>query len=223
MKRIIVFILAFALLASLLAVPCFAETRSDISAESSAAPTAEYTPETENAAEGEISGESDTPFTQAIVDFITENYTGSSLIALAISVVTYIFYAIKSGKRLNGSITKFNNNAVAIAQSSKDNISDVTSFKGAIESLLKKYEVSEEEKRKIEEEKKQLADALTSVSKFLNASKLATIEMSNEVAELLVLANIPNALKDEILSRHNAAVQAISAAEGDGEDDGIKA
>ncbi|MBQ8289318.1 MAG: hypothetical protein IJY01_00400 [Clostridia bacterium] len=216
MKKIIVFILALTLIASLLTIPSLALSSPDLSNEVGAVSPTDSTPENENATEGEISGESDIPFTQKIVNFITDNYTGSSLIALAVTVVTYLFYAIKSGKKLTGTITKLNNNSVNIAQTSTANINDVTAFKGQIQALLARFEKTEEEKANLEE-------MLSNVTKFINASKLATIEMSNEVAELLVLANIPNAVKDEILARHNAAVKAINAAEGGNSDDGQKA
>jgi hypothetical protein len=39
------------------------------------------------------------------------------------------------------------------------------------------------------------------------------MELANEVAELLVLANIPNSKKEELYSRHLAAVGAIAEAE----------
>ena len=48
---------------------------------------------------------------------------------------------------------------------------------------------------------------------YIKASKLANVELANELAELLVLANIPNSKKDELYSRHIAAVAAISDAE----------
>ena len=44
-------------------------------------------------------------------------------------------------------------------------------------------------------------------------SVLANVELANEVAELLVLANIPNSKKEELYSRHLAAVGAIAEAE----------
>lgn len=216
MKKIIVFILALALIASLLTVPSLALSSPDLANEVEAVSPTDNTPEDETATEGENSGESDIPFTQKIVNFITENYTGSSLIALAVTVVTYLFYAIKSGKKLTGTITKLNNNSVTIAQTSAAKVNDVTAFKTQIQELLTRFE-------KTEEEKANLQEVLSNVTKFINASKLATIEMSNEVAELLVLANIPNAVKDDILARHNAAVKAIGAAEGGNSDDGIKA
>ena len=71
-----------------------------------------------------------------------------------------------------------------------------------------------DEIRGSEEEKKALLNALTKVESYLSNAKLATIEMSNEVAELLCLSNIPNSKKEELYARHVNAVHKIEAAEG---------
>ena len=60
----------------------------------------------------------------------------------------------------------------------------------------------------------------------LKVAKLANTELANEVAELLVLANIPNSKKDELYARHRAAVALIDAASTENEvenDDGEEA
>ena len=59
----------------------------------------------------------------------------------------------------------------------------------------------------------------------METSKAANIELSNEVAELLVLANIPNSKKEELYSRHRAVVDAITTTEVSevNEDDGAEA
>ena len=71
-----------------------------------------------------------------------------------------------------------------------------------------------EEFRKTEEDKLRLEDVVGRVETFLKAAKLATLELSNEVAELLVLANIPNAKKEELYARHKQAIRTIEEAEG---------
>ena len=48
---------------------------------------------------------------------------------------------------------------------------------------------------------------------LLKATKLANIEMSNDVAELLVLANIPNAKKEELYARHTQALKQLEEVE----------
>ena len=70
-----------------------------------------------------------------------------------------------------------------------------------------------EEIRKNAEEKESLEDTLRTVTKALETSKMASMELANEVAELLVLANIPPSKKEELYSRHRAAVDAIETAE----------
>lgn len=67
--------------------------------------------------------------------------------------------------------------------------------------------------RKNAEEKQSLEDTLLSVQKTMETLKMADLEFGNEVAELLVLANIPNAKKEELYSRHRAAVDAIATVE----------
>ena len=67
--------------------------------------------------------------------------------------------------------------------------------------------------RETAEEKQKLQSALAQVENYLQTAKLANVEIANEVAELLVLANIPNSKKEELYSRHRAAVDAIAAAE----------
>lgn len=185
-----------------------------------------YIPEEENATEGEISAPDSVDNVEAteektvaetIVSFITENYTGSSLISLAITVIIYLFYEIKKNKSLNGSIGILNNNAVQIAEKSTLAISNVLNDAKDIADIVKGYkdEIASllTEIKKNAEEKENLEKTLHSVQAFLATSKLATIELSNEVAELLVLANIPNSKKDELYARHVAAVEAISTEE----------
>lgn len=75
-----------------------------------------------------------------------------------------------------------------------------------IEKLLAEYPANFEEKQKLEQ-------TLSEVHAHLKTAKLANVELANEVAELLVLANIPNAKKEELYSRHRAAVGAIADAE----------
>jgi chromosome segregation ATPase len=148
---------------------------------------------------------------------------------------------------MNSSIGVLNNNAVTVAQNSAKAIEDVmaeaskiaenssTAIKDVlaeaieIANVVKGYkdEVAAllEDIRKSAEEKQNLEETLHSVKAFLSTSKLATLELSNEIADLLVLANIPNSKKEELYSRHRAAVDAISTAEKTEEikDDGQEA
>ena len=202
------------------------------------APTDEVVTETENvptveenATEVEDTSveEVEETLPEKIVSFITENYTGSSLISLAVTVVVYLFYEIKKHKALNGSIGVLNNNAVEIAENSAKAVKDVLDEAIGIADVVKGYKdevaVLLEDIRKSAEEKQNLEETLHAVKTFLATSKLATMELANEVADLLVLANIPNAKKEELYSRHRAAVDAISTAEKSEEmkDDGKEA
>ena len=88
----------------------------------------------------------------------------------------------------------------------KDMADVVANYKADFAALLEEVRENAEEKRRIEE-------ALDETLAFIKAAKLANVELGNEVAELLVLANIPNSKKEELYSRHMAAVGAIAEAE----------
>lgn len=167
--------------------------------------------------ENETVAEDEKTMPEKIVSFITDNYTESSILSLAVTVVVYLFYEIKKHRSLNSSIGVLNNNAVTVAENSAKTIKSILSEAEDIANVVKEYkdEMASllEEVRKSAEEKKNLEDTLHNVQSFLSTAKLATLELSDEIAELLLLANIPNAKKEEIYSHHLAAVKAISDAE----------
>lgn len=166
--------------------------------------------------ESEISASEET-LPDKIIDFITENYEGSTFLSLAITVVVYTFFAIKKHKSLNGTIGVLNNNAVTVASNSTKVITDAMEKIVAIAEVVKGHREDIvallEEIRKNAEEKESLEDMLRTVTKALETSKMASMEFADEVAELLVLANIPNAKKEELYARHRAAVDALKTAE----------
>lgn len=166
--------------------------------------------------ESEISASEET-LPDKIIDFITENYEGSTFLSLAISIVVYTFFAIKKHKSLNGTIGTLNNNAVTVASNSTKVITDAMEKVAAIAEVVKGHREDIvallEEIRKNAEEKESLKDMLRTVTKALETSKMASMEFADEVAELLVLANIPNAKKEELYARHRAAVDALKTAE----------
>lgn len=166
--------------------------------------------------ESEISA-SEPTVPDKIVSFIKENYEGSTFLSLAVTIVVYTYYAVKKHKSLNGSIGVLNNNAIKVANDSAQAVKDVLAEAGAIAEVVKGYKEEFNtllsEIRKNAEEKQSLEETLLSVQKTLEVSKLASMELANEVAELLVLANIPNAKKEELYARHRAAVDAIATAE----------
>lgn len=138
-------------------------------------------------------------------------------IAVVVTLVLNIIYTFRKNKSLNKSLGTINNNAITIAKTSNDSVSTalagvenaatiVSQFSNDISLLLA-------EVRKNAEEKEALEEVLTDVRNSLKTAKLANIEFADELAELLVLANIPNSKKDEIYSRHRAAVESLAEAE----------
>lgn len=170
----------------------------------------------EKATEGEISVDTATSETSSekIVEYIKEHFEEISVV---VSIIFMIIYEARKHKLLNKSVGTLNNNAVEVSRNSdaaiqkalsdmKEMAASVAAYKQELTDMLAEVRESAEEKRKIEE-------ALDETLSFIKAAKLANVELGNEVAELLVLANIPNAKKEELYSRHLAAVGAISNTE----------
>lgn len=152
--------------------------------------------------------------TEAIVAYIKAHLEEISVI---VTLLLTIFYNARKHKLLNRSISATNHNAITVSENSDRTISealermqgisaDVLGYKEAFAKLFEEYRASAEEKRNLE---KTLNDAMT----YIKSSKLANMEFANELAELLVLANIPNSKKDELYARHIAAVKSISETE----------
>lgn len=149
-----------------------------------------------------------------VVGYVKEHLEEISVI---ITMILTVFYQARKHSVLNKSIGTLNNNAVTVAENSNNAVqmallgitdvsSKVTDYKAVIEALLAEFRVSAEDKKKLEQ-------TLSEVHASLKAAKLANVELANELAELLVLANIPNSKKEELYSRHLAAVGAIADAE----------
>lgn len=190
MKRILAFILCALILICATSVFASAETEAD-------------TTTTE-----EVS------MTDAIVNYFTEHLEEFSVIG---TLILGIIYEIRKHSKLNGSIGTLNNNAIAIAENSSTTIKAALQEVADIAEVVRKYKNDFEsllqEVRTNAEEKQSLEETLAQVESFLKTAKLATLELSNEVAELLVLANIPNSKKDELYARHTKAVKELEAAE----------
>lgn len=158
---------------------------------------------------------SDKTITETVVDYVQEHVEEISVIG---TLIVGMFYEIRKHKKLNGSIGTLNNNAIAVAENSataiKNALSGVEDVAKVVNAYREEFEAVLKEIRKSAEEKKSLEDTLSHVETFLKTAKLATLELSNEVAELLVLANIPNSKKEELYARHKQAVGEIEAAEG---------
>lgn len=204
MKRIIALMLCLVALLCVTPVVAFAE--GEVATEGEI--TEPVTPEAEAV-------ETEKPITEVIVAYLQEHIEEISVI---VTLLGTIFYEVRKHKTLNGSIGTLNNNAIAIAENSStttrvalekiaDIAEEVRTYRDDFKALL-------DEVRGNSNDKKTLEQTLTEVESFLKTAKLATLELSNEVAELLVLANIPNSKKDELYARHTKAVHELEAVEG---------
>ena len=131
-------------------------------------------------------------------------------ISVVITLILTAFYNVRKHKLLNKSISATNHNAITVSENSDRVISEalvmIDGYREEFKKLLEEYRVSEEEKRKLQ---KIVKEAMA----YIKTAKLANVEFADELAELLVLANIPNSKKDELYARHIAAVNSISEAE----------
>jgi hypothetical protein len=137
-------------------------------------------------------------------------------ISVIITLIGTLFYQIRKNKALGKTLGTMNNNAVTIAQNSSDMMSQallsmqnasgaVTAYDSRIEAMLEAYRLTAEDKERIEKE-------LLEVKAYLKTAAEANLEFSNELAELLDLAKIPNFKKEELGKRHLSKVDAIKAA-----------
>ena len=215
MKKIFA-ILMCAFLICTMTVVAFAGDEISTTVDTNAVEVETLPTETEIATEGEFSGTEDVPTvtTETIVKWVETHLEEISVI---VTVICTLILTIRKLALVIKSIVTCNNNTVSVAENSNNAIQEaleqvkvasavVGTYKDEIVSLLAEVRQSDVEKKKLE-------TALTEVENYLKTAKLANVELSNEVAELLVLANIPNAKKEELYSRHRAAVDALEAAD----------
>ena len=214
MKKILVFILC-ALLLCAMPLVALADEVDSAPTETETVPEENVTPEEEIATEGEISGvetEEEESITDKIVAYVKANLEEFSVIG---TLIVGIIYKRRRDGKLDISLGTLNNNAVKIAEKSTEAVKNIaaelTTMKTEFATLLASL-------KKTADEKKSLEDTLNSVETFIKAEKLAVIELSNEVANLLVLANIPNSVKEELNARHVQAMHEIEALEVKGND-----
>lgn len=213
MKKFFAFIICAVLLVCAMSVCAFAEGDTVSGVEITAGEVTTAPTVGGSAAAGEISseGEGFDFSTEKIMEYAKAHFEE---ISVMIGLIVSAFYNIRKHKLLNRSISATNNNAITVAENSDravadavsrmENISaEVAGYKEAFAALLEEY-------RESEEEKKHLHKTLDEAVHYIKNAKLANVEFANELADLLVLANIPNAKKEELYSRHLAAVNAIA-------------
>ena len=153
--------------------------------------------------------------TDIVVDYVKENI--DKIVVIVVMTAYSIIETRLRGKTI-GSIGTLNNNAITVAEKSSAAIDNALIKVEGIAEIVKGYkdEMASllNEIRNSEEEKKALKAALDKVESYLNTAKLANIELANELAELLCLANIPNAKKDELYAKHIKSVNELAAVEG---------
>lgn len=145
--------------------------------------------------------------TDMIINWVTGHWEEISVVVtLILNAILYL----RKHAALNTSVGTMNNNSIKIAKESQEAVetalATVQGFKEEITNLLAEVRANEEEKQKLQE-------TLNESNALLKSAKLANKELADEVAELLVLANIPNSKKDELYARHLKAVAAIADAE----------
>ncbi len=221
MKKIIAIMVGLMLIFAM-PVLCFAEEAEAGEAADTTVTEDNSTTETETPTEEEKTPSEDAPavedqlktITDAIAKFLEENGIDIAQIVTfitgALAVVMKIRESIKAAKVLNNNsitISKENATFMAQAQSALEGVSAiVTKYEGDINKLLEAFKVTAEEKVVLERE-------IVEINAQFKVLAEANIEFSNELAELLSLANIPNFKKEEIGARHAAAVNIIKDSE----------
>lgn len=196
MKKLLAFTLCIMLMFAM-SIPAFAEETTPV----------EETTSDAFLFDGELS-------TQEVLDWFKGNFEEISVI---VSLIFALFYEVRKHSSLNKSINDTNDNAVTIAENSeaavKAALTQVETAAATVGTYIDVINTLLDEVRYTAEEKAKLEAIVTEISTHFKIAKLANVELANEVAELLMLANIPNSKKDELYSRHLAAVAAIADAE----------
>jgi wobble nucleotide-excising tRNase len=152
--------------------------------------------------------------TDVIVDYVKEN--GEEIVVVVLMSLFSVYEARKRSL-LNGSIGTLNSNAIAVAESSeasaKNTLEEIGRVSATVQEYTEKVERFLSEARENVAERERLAATLEKVEAFLGTAKLVNKELADEIAQLLVLANLPTSVKDELYARHLAAVKAIADAE----------
>lgn len=204
------------------ALPVVAFAEDDIPDATEEKVTEEVTPPTEEETPPVDTTPEPKPEAQIEAELVTEqivSYVQNHLeeISVILTMILTVFYQIRKHSALNKSIATLNNNSIAVTENSNAAIQNALMGVEDVSTTVANYKnemaVLLAEVRQNAEEKKRLEAALVGVESYLKTAKLANVELADELAELLVLANIPNSKKDELYSRHRAAVDAINAVE----------
>lgn len=151
---------------------------------------------------------------EKIVAWVKKNY--EEIWVIVWSLLIAIVIATRN-KILDKTVKTLNNNAVSVSENStkaiKDSNEHVIVASAVIEAFKEEYQKLLADMKVSAEDRKALEAQLAEVTALLKTAKDANVELANEVAELLVLANIPNSKKEELYKRHRAAVDAIASAE----------
>ena len=139
----------------------------------------------------------------SIVAWVQNHLEEISVIA---TLLLTIFYNVRKFASMNKTIGTLNNNAITVANNSSSAIDSALVGVGNVANIVGGYTAE------FSDLKNTIKTYMDDTIKQLETSKLANIELANEVAELLVLANIPPAKKEELYARHRAAVDAIATA-----------
>ena len=202
MKKILMLMLCVILVCALPVMAYAEETPTEDVTEEAAPLPEESTPEAEKT------------MTEGIKEWVISNYEE---IMVVVTLVLSLFYQVRKHGSLNKSVATLNNNAISVAENSNNAIgkaledvsavsSFVSGFAEQVTSLLEEIRANAKDRQSIEA-------TLAEAEKVLKTAKLANIEFANELAELLVLANIPNSKKEELYQRHRAAVASIAEVE----------
>lgn len=155
------------------------------------------------------------PTTEDIIRWAEDNLKD---VIVIVTILASLIYQLRKHASLNKSVATCNNNAVAVVENSNAAIANALSEVAKVSTAVEAYKVEIDsllgEIRLSDAEKKKLEATLADYEKYLETAKLANLELSNEIAELIVLSNIPNSKKEEFFSRHRAAVAAIDAVVG---------
>lgn len=194
MKKILAILLCIVVICTL-SVTVFAEET-----------TPEGTPE-DIPSQEEIEAEADKIANNIVDDIVAWVQNHLEEISVIVTLLLTIFYNVRKFATMNKSIGTLNNNAITVAKDSSAAIDSALVGLEGVNSIVSTY-VNE-----FADLKGTIKASLEQTEKRYETAKLANIELANEVAELLVLANIPPAKKEELYARHRAALDKIAEAE----------